>query len=174
MLFVNTKLFYKIQLMHNLTFRTHIIDSDPDTIEKIIRSSNFFYENEVPVARSLAEETLEIGEASGYKFVFADLNGETLGYAAYGFIDGTDGSYDLYWIAVSNEARGKGIGKMILGQIFNVLIKEKGRQLIAETSSLEKYHPTRAFYLNNGFSLVATVPDFYRVGDDKVFFVRRV
>jgi GNAT superfamily N-acetyltransferase len=160
--------------MNSVTFRTHIIDSDPDTIERIVRSSGFFYEEEIPIARELAEETLKNGKASGYNFVFAEIDGKTLGYAAYGFIDGTDGCYDLYWIAIDDEMRGKGIGKAILEQVMTVVKAEKGRQLIAETSSLEKYIPTRTFYLNNGFRLVATVPDFFRVGDDKVFFVRKV
>ncbi|NOU48805.1 MAG: GNAT family N-acetyltransferase [Bacteroidales bacterium] len=160
--------------MNSVTFRTHIIDSDPDTIEFIIRSSGFFYEDEIPVARELAEETIKHGYASGYKFVFAEINGETLGYAAYGFIDGTDGSYDLYWIAVDDKLRGKGIGKAILEKVMTVVKLENGRQLIAETSSLSKYLPTREFYLHQGFTMVATVPDFFRVGDDKVFFVRKV
>jgi ribosomal protein S18 acetylase RimI-like enzyme len=160
--------------MNSIVFRSQVIDSDPDTIEEIIRSSGFFYEEEIPIARELAEETLKHGVLSGYKFVFAEVDGKTLGYAAYGFIDGTDGSYDLYWIAVSEELRGKGIGKSILEQVMIVLQKAKGRQLIAETSSLEKYLPTRAFYLHHGFTLVATIPNFFRVGDDKVFFVRKV
>ena len=160
--------------MNSITFRTQVIDSDPDTIELIIRSSGFFYEDEIPVARELAEETLKHGNVSGYKFVFAESEGLTVGYAAYGFIDGTDGSYDLYWIAVDDKLRGKGIGKSILEQVMAVVKLEKGRQLIAETSSLSKYQPTREFYLRQGFTMVATVPDFYRVGDDKVFFVRKV
>jgi GNAT superfamily N-acetyltransferase len=160
--------------MNTVTFRTKVIENDPDTIESIVRSSGFFYEDEIPIARELAEETLKQGDASGYKFVFAEEDGNTLGYAAYGFIDGTDGSYDLYWIAVRDDLRGKGIGKAILEQVMIVLQKENGRQLIAETSSLEKYLPTRAFYLRHEFSLVATIPDFFRVGDDKVFYVRKV
>lgn len=160
--------------MNSIVFRSYVIDSDPDTIETIIRSSGFFYEEEVPIARELAEETLKHGDLSGYKFVFAEIDGESLGYAAYGFIDGTDGSYDLYWIAVRNELRGKGIGKAILEQVMMVLKKENGRQLIAETSSLEKYLPTREFYLHHGFNLVAIIPNFFRVGDDKVFFVKKV
>lgn len=160
--------------METISYRSYIIDSDPDTIERIVRSSGFFYEDEIPIARELAEETLKFGEKSGYRFVFADLGNTTIGYAAYGFIDGTDGSYDLYWIAVDECARGKKIGKGILREVVSELIKVKARQLIAETSSLPKYEPTRAFYLNNGFVQQAVLPDFFRMGDDKVFFVLRV
>jgi len=159
---------------NSITFRSQVIETDPDTIENIIRSSGFFYEEEIPIARELAEESLKYGEASGYQFVFAMAGNEVLGYAAFGFIDGTDCSYDLYWIAVSNEFRGMGIGKALLEQVIIVLNRNNGRQLIAETSSLEKYVPTHAFYTHNAFDMVATIPDFFRIGDDKVFFVRKL
>ncbi|MDP3463023.1 MAG: GNAT family N-acetyltransferase [Bacteroidales bacterium] len=159
--------------MTSVTYRYQVKADDPDTIETIVRSTGFFYEDEIPIARELAEETLLIGDKSGYRFVFAEVNGQTLGYAAYGFIDGTDACYDLYWIAVHEDARGKGLGKGILNEVVKSLKQENGRQLIAETSSLPKYKPTREFYLNTGFIQQAVLPDFFREGDHKVFFVLR-
>jgi ribosomal protein S18 acetylase RimI-like enzyme len=160
--------------MSDIKFRSMLINTDPDTIEEIVRSTSFFYEDEIPIARQLAEETLTHGAKAGYKFIFAEDNGRTLGYAAYGHVDGTDGTYDLYWIAVHNSARGKGIGTSILTEIIEQLIKSNARQLIAETSSLPKYEPTRCFYLNNSFVLQASLPDFFRIGDDKLFYIRRL
>ncbi|PKP53525.1 MAG: N-acetyltransferase [Bacteroidetes bacterium HGW-Bacteroidetes-1] len=160
--------------MASINYRSEVLSSDPDTIERLIRSSGFFYENEIPVARSLAEETLQQGEKSGYKFIFAEQDGKTVGYAAYGFVDGTDATYDLYWIAVDDSLRGKGIGKGILLKLIQSLKEENARHLIAETSSLKKYDPTRNFYLKTGFVQQAVLPDFYRLGDDKIFFVLKL
>jgi GNAT superfamily N-acetyltransferase len=160
--------------MTKINFRSTLIPSDPDTIENIVRSTGFFYEDEIPIARELAEETLVRGIETGYQFLFADFDGVTLGYAAYGHVDGTDGTYDLYWIAVQDSARARGIGKSLLEEVIKEIEKAKGRQLIAETSSLEKYEPTRAFYLKNGFVLQAAIPDFFRLGDSKLFYVYKL
>jgi hypothetical protein len=46
--------------------------------------------------------------------------------------------------------------------------------LIAETSGLEHYAPTRAFYIKNNFILEASLKDFYTEGDDKLFYTKRI
>jgi ribosomal protein S18 acetylase RimI-like enzyme len=48
-----------------------------------------------------------------------------------------------------------------------------GRFLVAETSTLEKYTPTRHFYNRAGYTVEARIDDFYKKGDGKVFFVKR-
>ena len=45
---------------------------------------------------------------------------------------------------------------------------------IAETSSTERYAPTRTFYLRSGFREVANIADFYRAGDGKVVYEKRL
>jgi len=49
-----------------------------------------------------------------------------------------------------------------------------GRQVYADTSSSTKYAATRAFYLAQGFKQAALLEDFYRKGDGKVIFAKRV
>ena len=39
-----------------------------------------------------------------------------MGYACYGPIAVTIGSYDLYWIAVDQSCQGKGLGKVLLAE----------------------------------------------------------
>jgi hypothetical protein len=48
------------------------------------------------------------------------------------------------------------------------------RYIIAETSSLEKYLPTRLFYEKNGYSKDAFIADYYQPGDGKVIYVKRL
>jgi len=48
-----------------------------------------------------------------------------------------------------------------------------GRLIIAETSNLEKYHPTRHFYEQNGYVLEAIIRDFYKPGDGKAIYIKR-
>jgi ribosomal protein S18 acetylase RimI-like enzyme len=49
-----------------------------------------------------------------------------------------------------------------------------GRLLLIETSSTAAYHPTRQFYLKNGYTIVAEIPDFYADGDGKVIYSKRM
>ena len=52
--------------------------------------------------------------------------------------------------------------------------KMNGRRIYIETSSKPLYEPTRYFYLSNGYSIEATLKDFYDVNDHKVMFSRAV
>lgn len=84
------------------------------------------------------------------------------------------GSFDLYWIATHNDYRGRGIGNLIIEETHRIIREMGGRIVIAETSSLEKYTPTRHFYDRVGYSNVAHIDDFYKEGDGKVFFVKKL
>ncbi|HZX62439.1 MAG TPA: GNAT family N-acetyltransferase, partial [Bacteroidales bacterium] len=89
-------------------------------------------------------------------------------------IAGTDAGFDLYWIATHNDLRGTGIGKILLEETHKRAKEMGARYIIAETSSLDKYLPTRLFYEKNGYSNDAFIADFYKPGDAKVIYVKRL
>jgi ribosomal protein S18 acetylase RimI-like enzyme len=154
--------------------RTEVKDSDPAAIREIVRSSGFFREDEVEVAVELAEERLAKGAASGYEFIFAEVNGTVVSYACFGLIPCTLVSYDLYWIATHNDHRGTGVGKIVLAEVEKTIRTLGGKAIYVETSGMEKYEPTRAFYLKNGYPEKARFEDFYAEGDDKVVYVKKL
>ena len=158
----------------NLTFRTTPKKSDPKSIRDIVVSTNFFYDHEVEIAVELVEERLSEGESTGYYFVFAEVEGFTAAYSCYGPITMSKTSFDLYWIATHNDFRGKGIGKKLLEETCNQARSMGCTIIIAETSGLEHYAPTRAFYDSNKFKLEARLKDFYDEGDDKLFYTKRI
>lgn len=158
----------------NLTFRTTPKKSDPKSIRDIVVSTNFFYDHEVEIAVELVEERLSEGESTGYYFVFAEVEGFTAAYSCYGPITMSKTSFDLYWIATHNDFRGKGIGKKLLEETCNQASSMGCTIIIAETSGLEHYAPTRAFYDSNKFKLEARLKDFYDEGDDKLFYTKRI
>jgi ribosomal protein S18 acetylase RimI-like enzyme len=158
----------------NLTFRTTPVKSDIKRVMEIIESTKFFYDHEVEIAAELVAERLAHGESTGYYFVFAEVDGVTVAYSCFGPITMSTTSFDLYWIATHNDYRGKGIGRKLLDETCRIS-KEMGcKILIAETSGLEHYAPTRAFYINNEFILEASLKDFYTDGDDKLFYTKRI
>lgn len=82
----------------------------------------------------------------------------------------TEGTWNLYLIAVHKQMQGSGIGKRVL-QHLEAFLKSKGaRILIIETSGLPEFEGSRAFYANNGYTEEARIRDFYAAGDDKVVF----
>ncbi|HEX2919905.1 MAG TPA: GNAT family N-acetyltransferase [Bacteroidales bacterium] len=158
----------------NLTFRTEPKKSDIQAVRDIIISTHFFYDHEVEIAAELVEERLKEGLASGYNFVFADLDGKTVSYSCFGSDVMSKTCFDLYWIATHNDLRGKGIGRKILEETEKIAREMGCIILIAETSGLPHYKPTREFYLRTGFTLEASIKDYYTIGDDKLFFTKRI
>jgi GNAT superfamily N-acetyltransferase len=158
----------------DLKFRTTPEVSDINRIREIVDSTKFFYDHEIDVAVELVEERLNLGESTGYYFVFAEIDGITAAYSCFGPIPMSKTSFDLYWIATHNDYRGKGIGKKLLEETFSQARNMGCKIIIAETSDLPHYAPTRAFYISTGFDLEARLKDFYDIGDDKLFYTKRI
>jgi GNAT superfamily N-acetyltransferase len=148
---------------------------DGPQIHRINAGTVIFTAEETATVDELFEEYLSKGpEASGYHFIVEKQDDVVLGYACYGPHALADRVYDLYWIAVDLEKRGGGVGKIILKAAEEGVRSLGGRILVLETSGLPEYASTRAFYLATGYTLEATLKDFYKDGDDLVFFTKRL
>ena len=158
----------------SLIFRVIPEKRDINRVMEIVNSTKFFYDHEVEVAVELISERLSKGESSGYYFVFAEVDGVTAAYSCFGPIPMSKISFDLYWIVTHNDFRGKGIGRKLLDETCNQARNMGCSILIAETSGLEHYFSTRAFYDSNKFTLEARLKDFYDNGDDKLFYTKRI
>jgi len=86
----------------------------------------------------------------------------------------TEGTYNLYAIAVSKKSQGKGIGQKMMTYIENELRKKGNRILIVETSGDPEMKLTRAFYLKCNYTHEATIRDFWKAGEDKVIFWKQL
>ena len=100
----------------DVTFRYEVLPEDRQRVRAIVESTGFFHGHEVDVAVELVDQRLAKGPASGYHFIFLERGGVTCGYACYGPIACTVGSYDLYWIAVHDDYRGQGFGRLLMRQ----------------------------------------------------------
>jgi N-acetylglutamate synthase-like GNAT family acetyltransferase len=157
-----------------ITFRTNVKFEDIEDVMEIVRSTGFFREDEILVARELVDERFHKGAESGYEFIFAEMDGKTIAYSCYGLIPCTLKSYDLYWIATHNDFRGKGIGRLVLKQTEEAVNRLGGKTVYVETSSKEQYISTRTFYEKNEYILKARFEDFYDIGDDKCVYIKVV
>ena len=82
----------------------------------------------------------------------------------------TDGTWNLYFIAVQPGLRGKGRGGALLRHVEQYLKDRGQRLLIVETSGVDSFEPTRAFYRKHGYDEEARIREFYAAGSDKVVF----
>ncbi len=155
---------------NDVTWRRMTKHSDVATIRHLVESTDFFRNDEVDVAVELVEERLSKGDSSGYNFIFAEVAGRVVGYACFGPIACTVGGYDLYWIAVVQNEQRAGLGKRLVREVERDIAQLAGRHIYIETSGQPKYAPTRAFYERCGYSIIATIPDFYDINDDKVIW----
>lgn len=134
-----------------------------------------FTEEEITVAIELIDHALNNKNQKDYQiYTYIDNDNKVIGYYCIGPTPMTNGTFDLYWIAVHQSFHNRGIGKKLLKHAETNVISQGGRLIIAETSSQPKYENTRKFYLNNDYHELARIQDYYKVGDDLVVFGKYV
>ena len=106
--------------------------------------------------------------------VVFDEHGALQGSVCWGPKPGSDGGYDLYWIAVDPRAQGGGYGGSLMRAVEELLRQRGARLLVAETSSRDLYAQTREFYEHGGYVERARVRGFYAVDDDRVIFSKQL
>jgi ribosomal protein S18 acetylase RimI-like enzyme len=148
--------------------------ADVEPLVALVGRTGVFRPEEVDVARELMETALEEGETAGYFFRVAGPPCAPAAYACYGPTPCTEGTFDLYWIAVDPEAQGRGLAKVLLEAVEADVRLLGGRMLVAETEDAPSYAPAHAFYRVRGFSLVAKVPDFYRRACAKLIYTKQL
>jgi ribosomal protein S18 acetylase RimI-like enzyme len=155
-----------------------MVFADRSGVFRILENAGNFTPPEVATALELIDEWLELGEHSGYlTYVLeaqAEDSREVLGYVCFGPTPLTEATYDLYWIAVDKSKHRGGVGKRLLKFTEEEIVRRGGRLLLIETSSQETYGGTIQFYERTGYELVGRVADYYRAGDDKLIFAKRL
>ena len=84
--------------------------------------------------------------------------------------DMTEGTWNLYLIAVHPERQGQGLGRALMAYIERTLAARGQRILLVETSGNEEFARTRAFYHDCGYEEEARIREFYQAGEDKIVF----
>jgi len=151
-----------------------LVRDDRETVRRIIEATGSFVSDEVATALELIDEWLAEGARSEYlTFVIEEQTSSwavVRGYVCYGPTPLTEGTFDLYWIAVDPASQGRGYGQQLLAFAESDARRRGGRAMLIETSSQDSYQPTIRFYERAGYSLVARIPEYYRPGDDKLIF----
>ena len=143
---------------------------DREQILHVLELTGVFSPEELVIARELIDTVLEKPEQPDYSIYVYDEDGAVRGYTCFGPTPGTEGTYDLYWIAVHPALHGSGIGGALDAHAEMLIRSRGGRLMIAETSSRPEYDTTRAFYGKRQYAELARIPGYYRPGDDLVVY----
>lgn len=147
-----------------------MIEKDKAVIESILQVTREFTPTEVKVALELMELYLEHGTSSDYHILVAEVENTPAGYICFGPTPLTEGTWDIYWMAVDPHRQRQGIGRRLLNDAEMSISKVHGRLILIETSSKPEYEKTRKFYESCDYEIIARIPDFYTPGDDKLVF----
>src|SRR4030042_1421997 len=88
--------------------------ADKPAVMAILHSTPEFLPHEVVVAEELIDAFLTASLESGYNIYIAEMGSKVVGYICYGETPLTEGTWDIYWIAVDRNHQGEGIGGALM------------------------------------------------------------
>ncbi|HSQ77212.1 MAG TPA: N-acetyltransferase [Bacteroidota bacterium] len=144
--------------------------SDREPLKRVLVATRVFTDDEIDIALELIDIVLTDPQQEDYEIAVYDAGDGPVGYTCIGSTPGTDGTYDLYWIAVDPTLHGRGVGRALDAHVEETVRSRHGRLIVAETSSTPRYDATRMFYHRCGYNECARITDYYRNGDDLVVY----
>jgi len=149
---------------------------DRSSIRDILLGSDIFGVSDADCVDEMFVETWQKRpvENDSYRWLSCRLDGVMAGFACYGTEALTHNTWDLFWICVLPEARGKGAGRALMMEAEAQARAARGRVMVIYTSSTPKYAPARRLYEGAGFTRTAVVPAYYSEGDDLHIYWKRL
>ena len=145
--------------------------AETDTIIALAEATGLFKPIEIVALREVLDDFYATNHADDHHAIALEENSVIVGFAYYGPVPMTEGTWQLWWIAVRKDQQGRGVGGQLLRHVENdIRANRRGRVLFIETGSMAHYELTRKFYRKNGYEQHAMLQDFYADGDSMVVF----
>jgi ribosomal protein S18 acetylase RimI-like enzyme len=151
-----------------------LVRRDRDGVREMLIASDAFSDEEVRVAMDILDAGIEGGHDGDYPLFAADLDGALCGYACIGQTPLTQTTWHLYWICVHPKAQGQGVGQALQAEIERFLLPRGCERIVVETSGRAGYQRTRRFYDQAGYRVAGRIPDYYKPGDDCLFYYKEI
>src|ERR1019366_207689 len=100
-----------------------LASKEQTAVMQILQNTPEFTSDEVVLACELVEAYLDDPDESGYYHLVAEDGDKIVGYVCYGPTPITDGTWDVYWIAVDATIQGKGIGRELMAACENKIVQ---------------------------------------------------
>ncbi|MGF1486906.1 MAG: GNAT family N-acetyltransferase [Prochloraceae cyanobacterium] len=145
---------------------------EPDDKNELIALANkigLFEDNELEELRKILADYF-LNDNDRDRFWLVDEDRGVVGVAYCELEPMTDSTWNLRLIAIDPDCQGKGKGTLLLRYVEQKSIELGGRMLLVETSSLDSFDRTRAFYRKCGYQEEARIREFYKVGNDKIVY----
>lgn len=140
---------------------------------RLFSAVNLFNADELKFMSDLIDSYFDGTLGEGHHWIVND-DREITSVAYYAPESFAQNVYNLYFIGVMPNSQGKGIGSSMLQYVENQLKGLGQRLLLVETSGLPNFAKTREFYLKNNYEKEATIREYYKEGDDKVVFRKKL
>lgn len=147
-----------------------VTQSDKDGLKKVVDSSELFPSEYLD---EMISDYFNNPDTSDIWFTYIDKNKQVaIGYCVPEKL--TDGTYNLLAIGVSQDFQRKGVASEMMKYIEHLLKQKDGRILIVETSSDDAQIGARKFYQKIGYIQAAVIKDFWKDGEDKIVFWKKL
>ena len=152
-----------------------LVEKDRVGLLSMLIKTRAFTSGEIEVAMELIDIVLKNPIQRDYNIhCMVNDENQAIGYICHGPTPMTQGTFDLYWIAVDPDVQEQGVGSKLLGFLEEAVKARGGRMILADTSTLPDFKKTQGFYLKNGFREVARIPDYYHPGNDRITFCKKL
>mmetsp|Transcript_14370 Transcript_14370/g.46888 ORF Transcript_14370/g.46888 Transcript_14370/m.46888 type:complete len:165 (-) Transcript_14370:1071-1565(-) len=145
-----------------------VVPSDTDGVMALVAGSGMFESGEAAELEAMLDASLA---GNGTFWLIAVEASQPCGAAYVEPERMTDGTWNLQFLIVQEDRRGKGLGAALVAAVGEEVAWRNGRILLVETSG---HMDVASFYVKCGFAEVAQIPDFYAEGDTKVTFLKRI
>jgi len=143
--------------------------NDTTALLALTEATGLFESNQIEELAQMLNQHFS-DEADSQGIWLTDYDNEPVGVAYVAPERMTDGTWNLYLIAIHPDHQKQGRGAALLQYVEQMLTERGERVLLVETSGTDDFEYVRIFYRNNGYEEEARIRDFYTDGVDKIVF----
>lgn len=142
---------------------------DKTAVLTIAHTSGLFAADELEDISTTLDLYLS-GTSTDDRWIIATAAGSPVGLAYYAPERMTNGTWNLYMLAVDANHQRHGHGAALVNHVERDLRSSQARLLLIETSGVPEFAGQRTFYAQLGYHLEARIREFYDTGDDKIIY----
>jgi ribosomal protein S18 acetylase RimI-like enzyme len=144
---------------------------DISALISLAETSGLFEPNQTDELSQMLAQHFD-GDGSSRDFWITDDDNGLVGVAYVAPERMTEGTWNLYLIAIHPDRQRQGRGKILLEHVEQMLANRGERVLLVETSGTEDFEYVRTFYRKSGYAEEARIRDFYAAGVDKIVYLK--
>lgn len=146
---------------------------DRNAITAVARASGLFAPEELADVEATLDAFLT-DATEGDRWLVNDTADGVAAIAYYVPERMTEGTWNLYLLAVHLEHQSQGLGAALVHHVEQDLREADARVLLIETSGLPDFAGERAFYAGLGYHDESRIREFHAPGNEKIVYWKRL